>query len=1105
MRVLKLTLENINSLAGRHVINFGKIAEKGESVFAIGGKTGSGKTTILDAICLALYGRTPRVSITNSNNEVMTRGTRDCLAELEFEAKGEKYTAHFSHSRTRNITTFRPVKRVLRDAKGQDIDFSDKKIEDISGFSFEQFTKVVLLPQGSFAEFLNSKKEDKGDLLEKITGGEIYRQISIISQRRNSEAEKELKDIEKDIERYKVLNDDELKALKQEIKNLEAEEKKAKGEERKVNEQIIVFDSILKKQADIATLKQDLPDQEKVFNEKDALAKNFAVEVKKTEKLLEEERKIWTQVRGLDKEIKIFNEQVQKQNSEQQNTQTNLEKIQKVKTELATQQQGIIQNIEKNEAWIKANGHLKTLPQEFSKIFADYDSCKAEKKNLGECQNSIKQAEIAVQNATEALTKHEAQVKQDVAKQKEMQKAKEDLQSKIAQLLPEGDIVFYRQRKEQLLSNINIGQRLADNLKEQENLAEDQNKNENLLATAEKALKTQNKEQKALEKQIAEQNKSVESLQEEVQKAQQFKTLEEHRKNLQHGSECPLCGSLEHPWAEGQPEKEQAAEKLKLAQTQLGELNEKLSDLKRNLGATESQLAAAEQKKKELIAKVKETSVEGQKWLGKLIDIPTGFKLSVKSIAKLLEDWEQAQKKNDSLLIEYAALEKQLSKATTDLNNLELQISQAKATTAELKGKIGTHEKELENHTKNAQTAQNKYDSLEKQIKSTLQKYQVAKFAELQTKLKEWESNQELKGELGQQKSDLEMKIATNKTELKSAQTALGGIKTSLDELNVKLSKLSGERRELYGEKDPGTEEKKLISQREALNNQLKEAEQSVAELRDKLATQKHDLKRLENELVAETAKNTTGQSPSEESLAALRSKNEELEASIKNYNFERGAKQENLNQNAKNLKERQAKEKEYKAQEKEFAKWNGLYKLIGHGQGNTFSNYVQTITFARLVDQANDYIKDMGKRYTIIYDSDNAALEEKPSFDLSVCDHFQNDEIRPVQNLSGGEKFILSLSLALGLASLVGDNVEVDTLFIDEGFGTLDADYLQTVMSALMGLNEKGKTIGIISHLEELKNSVGVNLEIVPAMSGLSTITCNREGVVSKGDEKTK
>ena len=82
---------------------------------------------------------------------------------------------------------------------------------------------------------------------------------------------------------------------------------------------------------------------------------------------------------------------------------------------------------------------------------------------------------------------------------------------------------------------------------------------------------------------------------------------------------------------------------------------------------------------------------------------------------------------------------------------------------------------------------------------------------------------------------------------------------------------------------------------------------------------------------------------------------------------------------------------------------------------------------------------------------------------------------------------------------------MEFDTLFIVEGVFTLVSDNQQTVMSALMGLNEKGKTIGIISHLEELKNSVGVNLEIVPAMSGLSTITCNREGVVSKGDEKTK
>jgi len=113
--------------------------------------------------------------------------------------------------------------------------------------------------------------------------------------------------------------------------------------------------------------------------------------------------------------------------------------------------------------------------------------------------------------------------------------------------------------------------------------------------------------------------------------------------------------------------------------------------------------------------------------------------------------------------------------------------------------------------------------------------------------------------------------------------------------------------------------------------------------------------------------------------------------------------------------------------------------------------------------------------------------------FELSVIDNFQNSEERTAQNLSGGEKFIVSLSLALGLANMASKNMRIDTMFIDEGFGTLDSDYLDVALSALSNLQNEGKLIGVISHLSELKERIATHIEVVPLGNGYSRIVQDR------------
>ncbi|MBZ4657197.1 MAG: ATP-dependent dsDNA exonuclease (SbcC)-like protein, partial [Methermicoccus sp.] len=166
------------------------------------------------------------------------------------------------------------------------------------------------------------------------------------------------------------------------------------------------------------------------------------------------------------------------------------------------------------------------------------------------------------------------------------------------------------------------------------------------------------------------------------------------------------------------------------------------------------------------------------------------------------------------------------------------------------------------------------------------------------------------------------------------------------------------------------------------------------------------------------------------------------------------------------------------------FNQWAKLNELIGSGDGKKYRNFAQALTFEHLISLSNRQLQKMSDRYLLKRSGDSTD-----PFELSVIDKFQNSEERTAQNLSGGEKFIVSLSLALGLANMAGKNMRIDTMFIDEGFGTLDSDYLDVALNALSNLQSEGKIIGVISHLTELKERISTHIEVVPMGNGHSKI----------------
>ncbi len=300
-------------------------------------------------------------------------------------------------------------------------------------------------------------------------------------------------------------------------------------------------------------------------------------------------------------------------------------------------------------------------------------------------------------------------------------------------------------------------------------------------------------------------------------------------------------------------------------------------------------------------------------------------------------------------------------------------------------------------------------------------------------------------------------------------------IKQQKQRTDASLAQLRAQRQQLFGQRDPEQEQQRLSQESSAADNAYRRATQAQQERLLAVNTATAQLQSTQERLASLPQAATTNQQELLQLRATQQQRLQEL-----NSAHARAAYQ--LEQNSKIAQQLELKLQQVAQQQDECERWRALHLLIGSADGKKYRNFAQGLSFELMVNYANLQLQKMSDRYLLVCDS-------AQPLELKVLDNYQAGEVRSTKNLSGGESFIVSLALALGLSSMASDKFRVDSLFLDEGFGSLDEEALDVALDTLANLQQEGKLIGIISHVPALQERIATQIQVVPMAGGKSRI----------------
>jgi len=1030
MKILSVRLKNINSLRGEHYIPFHEDPIADSGLFAIVGRTGAGKTSILDAITLALYGYAPRFGLDRAE-KIMSYHTADCFAETEFETKNKRYRSKWSLWRSRNRLDgeVQPPKMELTDLEtGQLLEskLTDvrERVTALTGLDYQRFLRSVMLAQGDFAALLKAKESEKGDLLEKITGTDLYTKLSQKAYQRKKAEQEKLREWERQLDTSQLLTDEQQASIRQRLHDL--------GEQKNsIVEKLKTLDSQRQWLSSITELTNQAEASQRQISQLEAQKAELGTEFRKLElhqkavayrTPLAEIQVMQSTIYNIEKDIRELYSVLPVAETATLEAEQTLAGVRNYMKELQTEYENWLPKLEKA---ILLEKDIENAQQRFGEIKQDYAA--QERKLLG-----LKPIDDYAENLRDRKDIH--------VQSKKIAAVIQEKLLQIKDLLKQQDRAAILTTEQQLGSELDTWHEQLSRARyyaqEQQNLTQLREQFRQLKEASERT----EKDLLALQVRESAAKDKLADLQRIFELELKIQNYEQARSQLQPGEACPLCGSTEHPFVvhgykqqvtQAQAERDQQQVISDGITRQLSALSSQLSEERGSLTSLTEQ-GKRDKDKLDRIRSDYEKAAAGLSGAAAVEDIAT-IENTITKLTQTRQSLRTRLQSVDQLQGEVAYLE-----AKYELNQLRIRVIEESEQLEKLKAeRISLIGNKNPQHEKQ-QLVQQLKAAEEKKQTSEYQYHEKANAFKLKARqLEDREKMLEHENKLVSQKEDKLLKVL--------ARESFDSIEALREVLLDDLT------------------EKQLQESKEQLDTQLNHLQGAWQQTQKSLQTLKATP--LTNQSYAEIASQITASQIIHEQIITEQTR---LQQTLENH--------ENT------LLKNQDTEVEITRQRKELERWRGLDGLIGSAGGAEFNTFAQGLTLAQLVQLANRYLDQLNPRYQI-------RRIPKTDLELEIVDRDQADNIRPVKTLSGGETFLVSLALALGLSDIAGRKACIESLFIDEGFGTLDPQALDVAITTLENLQATGKMIGIISHVEALKDRISTQIQVVRQPGGNSTI----------------
>lgn len=1162
MRPIKLEIKGLNSYVNKQTIDFKKLTERG--LFGIFGKTGSGKSTILDAITLSLYG-----SIARNTKEYINSISDKAEIGYEFEIGDRYYRVDrtIERSKTGGIKT--SYARVIEKITEENVNVLAEKVNDVNdmiikiiGLTVNDFTKSVVLPQDKFNDFLKLGGIDRRNMLERIFNLEKYGKKLIEKVRnRKNDTKNKVDMLEVSLSHYDGKSDE---LYEQMIQNLEEDKENCrikkrihKEKEEKYNIDKIIYDNqkkyeeaknLLKKYED---KKEDIEAKRKLLEkaENANTINPYIDNIENLEKKYEESKNqlknIENEIRDIKKELEISRGRFTEAERKKDDTIPKLSED-KVKYERA------INLIDESEAIKKEMISLKKDKDELDikrkELLKEIEDIEAQQNlyhiKIKESEDRLSEISVPVvyrQNVEKGYQyiKTLDEVKKDLEKNEiDLQNYESDYSTKNVELkLVERDRDFVKNKIEEIENRISImsknkpmsNEELA---KKTEYITEMRSELKNLKQLEEERDILQNELNNCLEKRhrisrevstsedrLSKIRKDIETANKNINEFKYLNRISDIRKELEEGKPCPVCGSTSHikkdntnyddriDYYEGTLNKEKenereeverldalkikrsgyiSEEKIKTEainkkKTEIGErnsieLSKKYDAESRNLDMEKANISDWNREKELLeedLKRYKEDYAKNDKEFIRINQILKGIQTQRLSISEKVLELKSKKEKLELEIISIKRIVKvediikkleEIKSNEIESENIEKELTGFRDKKIEIdklfndyKTEIHSIDMKISNIEQNFETYKNQYSEKNDEIQMVSKGKNPKELLENAEKemVKTIEAYNKFKSEFDKKSSDREIKDTERSKiqgECNTTEEQLGYYKNVLKEMLTKYRF------------DSAYTVKKFVMDSSDIDGMRKE----ISEYDEGRKNLDFKIEDLENKL--------DGRKVKEDEFIALNEELIRLADEITELEKESAVLFDRITVMKKDLEKMKKIKSDYDKVSKDYRLLDEIDKII---QGNKFVEYVATNHLKYIALEASKRLSSITNgRY---------ALEINESLEFVMRDNFNGGERRGVDTLSGGETFLTSLSLALALSSQIQmkGNAPLEFFFLDEGFGSLDIELLDTVMGSLEKLHTSNLSIGIISHVEELKNRVPVKLIVTSGELG--------------------